>query len=107
MSGFAQLSKQYGRHISRLDEIPDEELDTLARRGLNSLWLIGVWERSRASKTIKLLCGNSDAVASAYSLFDTRLPKIWRRARLHQPPRPCLSPRYPVGQRHGSQPHGY
>ena len=66
----AQLSRQYGRKISRLDEIPDEELQTLADRGLNSLWLIGVWERSRASKTIKQLCGNSDAVASAYSLFD-------------------------------------
>ena len=66
----AQLSKQYGRRITRLDEIPDEELATLARRGLNSLWLIGVWERSRASKTIKQLCGNGDAVASAYSLFD-------------------------------------
>src|ERR1019366_4473938 len=37
---------------------------------MNSLWLIGVWERSRASKTIKQLCGNTDAVASAYSLFD-------------------------------------
>jgi hypothetical protein len=66
----AQMSRQYGRRIARLDEIPDEELATLARRGLNSLWLIGVWERSRASKTIKQLCGNSDAVASAYSLFD-------------------------------------
>jgi glycosidase len=66
----AQLSRQYGRRIACLDEIPDEELATLARRGLNSLWLIGVWERSRASKTIKQLCGNSDAVASAYSLFD-------------------------------------
>jgi glycosidase len=66
----AQLSRQYGRGIARLDQIPDEELATLARRGLNSLWLIGVWERSRASKTIKLLCGNRDAVASAYSLFD-------------------------------------
>lgn len=69
----AQLSRQYGWHIARLDEIPDEELATLARRGLNSLWLIGVWERSRASKTIKQLCGNSDAVASAYSLFDYRI----------------------------------
>ena len=49
---------QYGRHIGRLDEIPDEELATLAHRGINSLWLIGVWERSRASKTIKQLCGN-------------------------------------------------
>ena len=66
----AQLSRQYGRRIARLDEIPDEELATLARRGLNSLWLIGVWERSRASKTIKQLCGNRDAVASAYSLFN-------------------------------------
>ncbi len=69
----AQLSKQFGRHIGRLDEIPDEELATLAARGLNSLWLIGVWERSRASKTIKQLCGNNDAVASAYSLFDYRI----------------------------------
>ncbi len=69
----AQLSKQYGRHIHRLDQIPDEELATLAARGLNSLWLIGVWERSRASKTIKQLCGNQDAVASAYSLFDYRI----------------------------------
>ncbi|MGD0903325.1 MAG: alpha-amylase family glycosyl hydrolase [Terracidiphilus sp.] len=65
-----QLSRQYGRRIARLDEIPDEELAILARRGLNSLWLIGVWERSRASKTIKQLCGNRDAVASAYSLSD-------------------------------------
>ena len=66
----AQLSKQYGRNIARLDEIPDEALETLANRGINSLWLIGVWERSRASRTIKQLCGNRDAVASAYSLFD-------------------------------------
>ena len=69
----AQLSKQFGRHIHRLDQIPDEELATLAARGLNSLWLIGVWERSRASKTIKQLCGNRDAVASAYSLFDYKI----------------------------------
>jgi glycosidase len=66
----AQLSKQFGRSIARLDEIPDETLETLARRGINTLWLIGVWERSRASRTIKQLCGNADAVASAYSLFD-------------------------------------
>jgi glycosidase len=69
----AQLSRFYGRHIGRLDEIPEEELATLARRGINSLWLIGIWERSRASKTIKLLTGNQDAVASAYSLFDYRI----------------------------------
>ncbi|HEV2135615.1 MAG TPA: alpha-amylase family glycosyl hydrolase [Terracidiphilus sp.] len=69
----AQLSRKHGRHIGRLDEIPNEELALLAARGMNSLWLIGVWERSRASKTIKQLCGNRDAVASAYSLYDYRI----------------------------------
>jgi len=69
----AQLSRKYSRAIDRLDQIPDEDLDALARRGLNSLWLIGIWERSRASRTIKQLCGNPDAVASAYSLYDYRI----------------------------------
>ncbi len=69
----AQLSKQYRRSITRLDQIPDEELAALASRGMNSLWLIGLWERSRASRTIKHLCGKEDAVASAYSLFDYRI----------------------------------
>jgi glycosidase len=65
-----QLSKKYGRTITRLDQIPDEELDTLARWGFTGLWLIGLWERSRASQTIKKLTGNPEAVASAYSLLD-------------------------------------
>jgi glycosidase len=69
----AQLSRKYSRHIGRLDEIPDEDLAELAHHGINSLWLIGVWERSRASRTIKQLCGNQEAVASAYSLFDYRI----------------------------------
>jgi hypothetical protein len=69
----AQLSRQYGRPIERLDQIPDEELETLARRGMNALWLIGVWERSRASQLIKRMRGQQDAVASAYSLFDYRI----------------------------------
>ncbi|WP_252263480.1 alpha-amylase family glycosyl hydrolase [Paracidobacterium acidisoli] len=64
----SQLSRQYNRAIERLDQIPDEELDLLSRRGLNALWLIGIWERSPASQTIKRLCGQPDAVASAYSL---------------------------------------
>ncbi len=68
-----QLSRFYGQEVLRLDQIPDEELATLARRGMNALWLIGVWERSRASQTIKRLCGNADAVASAYSLYDYRI----------------------------------
>ena len=69
----AQLSRQYRRAIERLDQIPDEELAVLARRGMNALWLIGVWERSRASQTIKRMRGQEDAVASAYSLDSYRI----------------------------------
>ena len=65
-----QLSKKYGRDILRLDQVPDEELDILASQGFTGLWLIGLWERSGASKRIKHLCGNPEAEASAYSLFD-------------------------------------
>lgn len=65
-----QMSKKYGRVIRRLDQIPDEELDLLRDRNFNSLWLIGVWERSNASREIKNRMGNQDAVASAYSLYD-------------------------------------
>jgi glycosidase len=65
-----QLSQKYGREINRLDQIPDEELDELARRGFTGLWLIGLWERSNASKTIKQWTGNPEAAASAYSLYD-------------------------------------
>jgi hypothetical protein len=63
-----QLSKKYLRHIHRLDQIPDEELQLLVSRGVTGLWLIGLWERSTASRTIKRLRGHHDAVASAYSL---------------------------------------
>jgi len=64
-----QLSKKYQRWIQTLDQIPDEELDTLRQRGITGLWLIGLWERSRASARIKQMMGQSDAVASAYSLM--------------------------------------
>ncbi len=65
-----QLTKQYGYPITRLDQIPDAELDKLRDEGFTGLWLIGLWERSKASKRIKQICGNPEAAASAYSLFD-------------------------------------
>ncbi len=68
-----QLSKKYSRHIHRLEHIPDEELRLLADRGITGLWLIGLWERSVASRTIKRLRGHGDAVASAYSLKDYQI----------------------------------
>ncbi len=68
-----QLSKKYNRTINRLDLIPDEELSLLKSRGFTGLWLIGLWERSRASETIKKLCGNPEALASAYSLSNYQI----------------------------------
>jgi glycosidase len=65
-----QLSLKYGEEITRLDQIPDAELDMLARWGVTGLWLIGLWERSPASQRIKQMCGNPEAISSAYSLFD-------------------------------------
>ena len=68
-----QLSKKYQQNIHRLDQIPAEELETLARWGITGLWLIGLWERSPASARIKQLCGNPEAISSAYSLYSYQI----------------------------------
>ncbi len=68
-----QLSREHGYEIRRLDQVPNEELDRIAACGFTGLWLIGLWERSAASKRIKHLCGNPDAEASAYSLHDYQI----------------------------------
>ncbi|MCH9647068.1 MAG: alpha-amylase [Deltaproteobacteria bacterium] len=68
-----QISSNYGRPVHRLDQIPDRELDRLARWGMSGLWLIGLWQRSDASRRIKRLCGNPEAAASAYSLENYRI----------------------------------
>jgi len=68
-----QLSRSHGRSITRLDEIPDQELDRLAEWGVTALWLIGLWQRSDASRQIKQQMGNPDAAASAYALDDYRI----------------------------------
>lgn len=70
-----QLSKKYRRSIGRLDEIPDEELDQLSRWNFTGLWLIGLWERSTASKKIKQWTGNPEAVPSAYSLYEYEIAR--------------------------------
>ncbi len=69
----AQLSRQYGRAIDRLDQVPNEELEELRARGFTGLWMIGLWERSHASRRIKQMRGNPDAMASAYSVADYRI----------------------------------
>lgn len=65
-----QLSRKYQREIRTLDQVPNEELAYLSQCGFNGLWLIGLWQRSEASKRIKQMMGNPDAIASAYSLYD-------------------------------------
>lgn len=70
-----QLSQEYHRKIARLDQIPDEALDQLRERGFTALWLIGIWERSEVSRTIKQWMGQPDAGASAYSLKRYRVAR--------------------------------
>jgi predicted flap endonuclease-1-like 5' DNA nuclease/glycosidase len=70
-----QLRKIYGDHIQTLRDVPDAELEKLRSWGVTGLWLIGLWERSAASKEIKHRMGNPDAVASAYSLYDYCIAK--------------------------------
>lgn len=69
----AQLSARFGHQVERLDQVPDEALAELAERGFNALWLVGVWQRSLASRTIKRLRGQPEAEASAYSVYDYRV----------------------------------
>ena len=71
----AQLSKEYQREIKTLDQIPDEELDNLRSYGITGLWLVGVWQRSQASKRIKHLYGYDQLIASAYSILDYKIAK--------------------------------
>ena len=68
-----QLSRKYQRPINRLDQIPDEELDELNSYGFTSLWLIGIWERSKASLKVKNLSGQLQVAASAYAIDDYRI----------------------------------
>ena len=72
---FAQLSKEYQREIKTLDQIPEEELDKLRSLGITGLWLVGVWQRSPASKKIKHLYGYDQLIASAYSIQDYKIAK--------------------------------
>ncbi len=64
-----QLSREFGYHVTGLDRVPDTELEKMSARGITALWLIGVWERSPASRRIKQMMGDGEALASAYSLY--------------------------------------
>jgi hypothetical protein len=46
-----ELSRRYG-HTVQLGNVPAEEWDSLARWGFDTVWLMGVWERSPAGLQI-------------------------------------------------------
>src|SRR5436305_942669 len=46
-----ELSRAHGRRVT-LGDVPREELERLAAYGFDALWLMGVWERSRAARRI-------------------------------------------------------
>ena len=66
----AQLTQRYGTPIQRIDEIPDEELQLLAQRGVSALWPIGIWHRSAASRAMKVSAGDRDVEGSAYAVAE-------------------------------------
>ena len=104
----AQLSRQYGRHIARLDEIPDEELATLAASRAQFAVAdrrVGAQPRLEDHQAALRQPRRRGLGLFALRLLDCRRPG--RRGGLHQPARPRLPPRHSPGQRHGSQPHGH
>ncbi|MEU9265606.1 alpha-amylase family glycosyl hydrolase [Streptomyces sp. NPDC048251] len=48
-----ELSGRYGRRVT-LGEVPGEAWDEIALRGVDTVWLMGVWERSPAGLRIAL-----------------------------------------------------
>jgi hypothetical protein len=79
----ARLSRDAGRQLT-LAEIPDEALSDLTTRGIDAVWLMGVWQRS--PRAIEIACAdeqlmaemhsvlpdmtNDDLIGSAYSIHD-------------------------------------
>lgn len=74
------LSRRYGEAIT-LYNVPDVELDTLARPGIEMIWLMGVWERSPAGRRNALKYKHEyraalpdlideDVVGSAFAIYE-------------------------------------
>ncbi len=74
------LSRRYGRPIT-LSTVPDDALEDLARSGINTVWLMGVWARSPAAaaharqwaheyKPALPDLTDEDVIGSAYAIHD-------------------------------------
>jgi glycosidase len=62
-----QLSRRQGQEI-RLQNVPPVEWDSFARLGFDAVWLMGIWQRSPASRQIEL---EDSGIRAAY---DQALP---------------------------------
>jgi len=89
MTWLFSLSVKYGHNIN-LDNIPDEEWQTIADLKFTAVWLMGVWERSLkaieinqkdqefmdlASQTLPDFNAEKDLIGSAYSVSAYRINK--------------------------------
>lgn len=79
------LSRTYGKHIT-LATVPDDVLDDLARTGVNTVWLMGVWTRSPGSAAharewsheyLPALpdLTDEDVIGSAYAIYDYQVDR--------------------------------
>lgn len=73
----AELSRTYAKPVTRLDQIPAEELQFIADCGVTGIWLVGLWQRSAASKSIKTRSGAAHAEDSAYAVFSYTVDEAW------------------------------
>ena len=62
-----QLSARLGHPVS-LEDVPDSEWDRIAQLGFDIVWLMGIWQRSPASRRIML------ADPANYAAYDRVLP---------------------------------
>lgn len=65
-----KLSARSGR-VVKLADVPDAEWDSLARMGLDAVWLMGVWRRSERARQIEL---EKAAMPDGAELYDRALP---------------------------------
>ena len=101
-----QLSKKYQRDIHALNQIPDEELELLRERSITGLWLIGLWERSIASRSHQ--ADDGAARSGSFGVFADGLPDRGRPGRLGGAAKSALAgvaARHPSFSRHGPEPH--
>ena len=72
-----ELSRKYGRNITKLNEIPLSEFDILAQNGVNIVWMMGVWElgqyglefdRNNTYEGILPNCTKEDIIGSPFAI---------------------------------------